>query len=153
MSDKAATNPEPEKRRDVRIDTIMMVEELVKFLVKPIRDAIKERHQVSESTPIIILSGDVAEAKIEEQPAYAIDAGKFFALYESGQLSRKEFLACITIGKAEAKRYLGEKRLDEITVEDGKSQKMTISRKKGTTFNLSAALKAASEAGATADAA
>ena len=69
------------------------------------------------------------------------DAKRLFKKVATGQITEKQFLDCISVKRAEAKKLLGEIELNKMTVFTPSSPRLNIKRKKGAEVSLIEALK------------
>lgn len=127
--------------RDDRIDELGVVNELwdhfddeVKPLVKTHLKEMGAKRGRGEFFEGLLAGG--------EHPGRAINPAKFLKLFQKGDISRKEFLSALRISIETAGQFLPEKKLNSICDKlPAPEPSLTVSRIKGTDFNLLEAVK------------
>lgn len=131
-----------EPLKEPTLDTAKLIRELAKHLADPLEEDIKARHPLTAKKPLVLLVDKITEARLELAVSASIDTEKFFRLYEAGKVSRADLLACMSIGKEKAEKLIDPKLLEKLVIPGTPKPKLTITRRKGTTFDLASALVA-----------
>ena len=133
--------------RDVRVDRVGYVEDLVDLWCTPIRKAVKSKMVDGE---LDLLEGDVYEGKLVATTASCIPAAALYRLLKRGKIKEKDFLAAIGVSKSEASKFLSERELAAITESAEGTPRFSIARKKGIDVTLAQIIERVNQA-ATAD--
>jgi hypothetical protein len=128
--------PAPERRRDVRVDQIGFVNELMKRFADPLKDKVK-----ADQADKVVLEGDFFEGAITSSTDTEISASGWFRLYESKVIDRAQFVDGLKVSTTVAKRVLDEKTLNRLSKQSPGPRKLTITRKKTVELGLVTAVR------------
>jgi hypothetical protein len=123
--------------RDVRVDRIGYVQELVRQYADKLKKQVKER---MDRDSLLLLEGDAFEGRLAASTSSTIDAEKFLRLWERGTITRKDFLAAITVQRSQAAKLMSPFELEAISETEDGAPRLTIVRKKGVEVSLIQAL-------------
>lgn len=118
-------------RRDIRVDRLGLVDELVSQFRKPLADKVKADMAKDER-----VTGDSFTGLLVTGTSTEIDAEKFVGLWEAGKMTRAEFISAIKVGTARAKELLAARDLARISTTSPTSPALRVARIKGVEIEL-----------------
>jgi hypothetical protein len=133
------SKPEKEEsapRRDINIDRIGDINELVKQYQKPLIDKIKS----SMSSGDVVIA-DRFEGLLVTGESTTVDAEGFVKLWEEGKITRAQFVRGIIVSTSEAKKILAEKDLDRISTVKPTAPSLRVARRDGVQIEVVDAIK------------
>lgn len=127
-------------QRDIRIDRIIFVKELIDKYQKPLIDQVKEGRFDGDR-----VEGDYAEGLIVETESTVIDIPGFIKLWKKKVISDDQFERAISVSPTEAQKILSENDLKKISTKKPGSKVLRPTRKKGVQMELIDAVKSLSD--------
>jgi hypothetical protein len=131
MKDNSASRATIEPKRDVRIDRIGFVNELVKYFADPLKEKVKADHPGKA-----LLTADYFDAIITTPNETHIPLEKWFALFDAGTIDRKQFMEGLKVSTTVAGKVLDEKTFKRVSKTAPGSRQLRITRKKGVEVKL-----------------
>lgn len=128
-------------RRDVRVDRIGLVDEVVRQFRAPLAEQVKA--DMGEGDRV---SGDLFGALLVCGIATDVDPEKFFKAFEAGKMTRAQFLSAIKVSTSRAREILSEKDLARISETRPTSPALRVSRLDGVQVELVDAIREISAA-------
>jgi hypothetical protein len=99
--------------RDKRLDVVGCIKLLADKVGEEMREAVKKSMDAKSIERAV---GDYFEGLlVPPGEKTVIDAGKFMKLLDGMEISRKDFLGCISVKTKEAKELLSAKQLDAVS--------------------------------------
>jgi hypothetical protein len=125
--------------RDARVDHLGYVNELVSQFANPLKAKVKEdltKKRIDRA------AGDAFECLLVPGSTASIDAEKFLLKWESGKITRAQFLAAISVGKEAALCCLSKDELARISTSKPKASALNVTKIKGVEVTLVEAVRA-----------
>lgn len=140
MGNEAKTGP----RRDVRVDRIGFVGELMKQYIDGdhgLKAKVKGELEAGQSA-----EGDYFVGRLDAAVAAEISASGVYKLHKQGKLSEAELIEMISVKSTVAKEKIDPKTLKRLTRTYEGTPRLTITRKKGVEIKLVDAVRGLSSA-------
>jgi hypothetical protein len=127
-------------QRDIRVDRIIFVKELIDKYQKPLIDQVKDGRFDGDR-----VEGDYAEGLIVETESTVIDIPGFIRLWKKKVISDDQFERAISVSPTEAQKILSENDFKKISTKKPGSKVLKPTRKKGVQIELVEAVKSLSD--------
>jgi hypothetical protein len=128
--------PAAKPRRDVRVDRIGFVKELVdNWIEKEVKPAVKGDMLTGD-----VVEGDYFLARLDPSTCNVISASGVMKLYENGTLSRAEFVELLTVNAEKARAVIDPKRLKRLTQSFVGTARLNVRRREGVQLEASDAI-------------
>ena len=114
--------------RDVRVDQLGFVGELTKRHSDPLKTAIK---LAMANKAADRCRGDFFAGLLVTPQKSEIDPGAFLRKFEKGEITRAQFVACLTIRRKPAEEYFSGQALDSMSRDLPSTPSLTVTRLKG----------------------
>jgi hypothetical protein len=142
------TTPQTGRRRDVRVDRIGFVQELVKHWIeadihgdksKGIKGLVKANLTAGET-----VEADFFEASLIEATDTTLSAALLLRLYDQKAITRAEMVEMLAVKVEPARKILPPKTLARLTIKSPGTPRLVVSRKPGVELTLQQAVAAVS---------
>jgi hypothetical protein len=115
--------------RDIRVDTVGLIQELERRAAKELRDKVKKR-MIDE--PLDVVHGErFTGILLPGADVGSIDPEKWMKFWLDEKITKKQFLEAISVGNADARKALGDDVVDRISDFRKSAPKFTVERIKG----------------------
>jgi hypothetical protein len=129
--------------RDVRVDRIGFVNELVKNYADALKTGVKVA-MLDKSAERA--AGDYFDALLVQGSTRTIDPKDLYKLLKSGAINEKQFCSAVTVKLDACGEFLSRDQIARLADERPSSPQLRITRKKGVSIGLVEAIKAVSDA-------
>lgn len=125
--------------RDIRVDAIGFVNELVAHFANELKTKVKSGMMEKGAERA---EGDAFDALLVAGEISTVDPAKFLRKYEKGEISKKDFLSAISVARGKAEEFMAPRDLDLISDTKASSPSLRVTRKKGVNPTLVESVKA-----------
>ncbi len=127
------------RRRDVRVDRIGFVQELVKQWIEPKPGGVKARVKADMEVGEAV-EGDFFFARLDASSETEISVSAVLKLYEQQAISRSELVEILTVRNEPARKILPPKTIQRISRTFVGTARLVVGRKEGVELKLADAV-------------
>jgi hypothetical protein len=139
MSQAATASAAAPVPRDVRVDYIGLINELVRQFGDDQKSLVKGRMIDQE---LDVVEGNLFSGKLVKGTVGTIDPAKFYRKVKRGEITEAQFVECISVKRGTAEQYVSGKDLDRMSEFVAATPKLCVTRKPGLELGLVDVVKA-----------